>query len=191
MLATLRPAVVTLILLTILTGLIYPAVVTVVAQAALPRQANGSLIEADGKTVGSALVGQAFTSPKYFWGRPSATSPTPYNAAASGGSNLGPLHPDLAKNARGRVEALRRAGLAESVLVPVDLATASGSGLDPHISPAAAEVQVARVAAARGIAADRVREVVRRQTEPRQFGILGEPRVNVLLLNLALDRPEP
>ena len=192
MFGMLRASVVTLGLMTILTGLAYPALVTVIARAAFPAQADGSLVTgADGKVVGSRLVGQSFANPKYFWGRPSATAPTPYNATASAGSNFGPLNPDLAKNARGRIDALRQGGLDANTPVPVDLATASGSGLDPHISPAAAEVQVARVAAARGKSVAEVRELVARHTEPRQFGILGDPRVNVLLLNLALDGVRP
>lgn len=191
MLALLRTSVVFLVLMTIVTGVIYPAVVTVVAQVALSKQANGSLIQADGRTVGSELVGQSFASPRYFWGRLSATAPLPYNAAASGGSNFGPLHPDLVKNAQGRIDLLRQNGLAEAAVIPVDLATASGSGLDPHISPAAAEVQVARVAKARRMTEDHVRDLVVRQTESRQLGVLGEPRVNVLLLNLALDKRSP
>ena len=164
---------------------------TGVAQLAFPGAANGSLIVRDGRAVGSTLIGQPFAGPKYFWGRPSATSPSPYNAAASGGSNLGPLNPALATNVRARVEALRGAGLPEQTPVPVDLATASGSGLDPHISPAAAEVQVERVAAARGRSPAEVRDLITRHTEGRQLGLLGEPRVNVLLLNLDLDGRAP
>ena len=186
-----RTSVVTLIWMTVLTGLIYPGLVTVGAQALMPYQANGSLIESKGKPVGSALIGQPFAAPRYFWGRLSATAPAAYNAGASGGSNFGPLHPDLAKNARARVEALRRAGLDPKMPVPVDLGTASGSGLDPHITPAAAELQVARVAAARQLDETKVRELVRAHTESRQFGVLGEPRVNVLLVNIALDEAAP
>lgn len=186
MLAELRRSVVVLAVLTLLTGGLYPLVVTVLARAAFPRQAAGSMIEADGQPVGSALVGQPFTQPGYFWGRPSATSPVPYNAAASGGSNLGPTNPDLTKAVGERVAALQKAdpGIGP---VPADLVTASGSGLDPHISPAAAEVQVRRVAQARGLPEDRVRELVARHTEGRQWGLFGEPRVNVLRLNLDLD----
>ena len=191
MLALVRTSAVMLILLTILTGLVYPALVTGVAQLAFPAAANGSLIVQDGRTVGSALIGQPFAAPRYFWGRPSATSPTPYNAAASGGSNLGPLNPDLARNAQGRVDALRAAGLPAATPIPVDLATASGSGLDPHISPAAAAVQVDRVALARGRSPAEVRNIVARHTEGRQLGLLGEPRVNVLRLNLDLDGGAP
>ena len=191
MLATLRPAAVILVLMTILTGLIYPAAVTAIAQVAFPGPANGSFITAGDKVVGSRLIGQPFADPKYFRGRPSATSPTPYNAAASGGSNLGPSNPDLAAKVRDRIEVLRREGLDPATRVPADLVTASGSGLDPHISPAAAEVQVARVAAARKRPVDEVRALVARCTEGRQLGLLGEPRVNVLQLNLALDGVEP
>lgn len=182
----LRVSAVMLAMMTLLTGIAYPAVVTLVAQAIFPPQANGSLVFRAGKPVGSALIGQEFRRPGYFWGRPSATSPVPYNATASGGSNLGPLNPALKANAKARIEALRRAdpGLGP---VPVDLVTASGSGLDPHISPASAEVQVPRVAKARGRSEDEVRRLVARHTEGRQLGLLGEPRVNVLLLNLALD----
>lgn len=183
---SLRISVVVLALMSLLTGAAYPLVVTALAQVVLPSQANGSLVVAGGEPVGSALIGQPFSRPGYFWGRPSATAPTPYNAAASGGSNLGPLNPDLARNARSRIEAMQRHDPAMTGF-PVDLVTASGSGLDPHISPAAAESQVRRVAAARGLDENEVRRVVRRHTEGRQFGVLGEPRVNVLLLNLALD----
>jgi K+-transporting ATPase ATPase C chain len=172
--------------ITVLTGVIYPLLTTVIAQTAFPHQANGSLIARDGKAVGSELIGQPFTRPEYFWGRLSATSPVPYNAAASSGSNYGPLHPSLTENAAARIEALREHDL-ETATVPVDLATASGSGLDPHISPAAAEAQVKRVAAARKMTLEQVRALVRGHTESRQFGMLGEPRVNVLKLNLALD----
>jgi K+-transporting ATPase ATPase C chain len=187
---SLRISVVVLAVLTLLTGVVYPLVVTALAQVVLHSQANGSLVVAGGKPVGSALIGQPFSRPVYFWGRPSATAPVPYNAAASGGSNLGPLNPDLSKNVRSRIEALREhdSGLAA---VPVDLVTASGSGLDPHISPAAAEIQVRRVATARGLAEEEVRRIVRLHTEGRQLGLLGEPRVNVLGLNLALDGTIP
>jgi K+-transporting ATPase ATPase C chain len=182
----LRISVVVLAAITLLTGMVYPAVVTVFAQLVFPDQANGSLVIRDGKSIGSALIGQLFSRPDYFWGRPSATARIPYNGSASGGSNLGPLNPDLAKAVRCRIESLRNhdPGLAS---VPVDLVTSSGSGLDPHISPSAAEAQVRRVAAARGLSVDRVRRLVRLHTEGRQFGLLGEPRVNVLLLNLAMD----
>ena len=172
--------------LTLLTGVIYPLAVTAVARGVFPRQAAGSLIERDGRIVGSALIGQSFTSRRYFWGRLSATVP-PYNGAASSGSNLGPLNPALIDAAKGRLDALRAADPALGV-VPVDLATASGSGLDPHVSVAAALAQVPRVAAARGVSEDAVRALVARHTTPRGFGLLGEPVVAVLPLNLALDQ---
>jgi K+-transporting ATPase ATPase C chain len=187
MLAHLRPAIVSLILLSAVTGLAYPAVVTLIAQVVFPYQANGSLIVKDGKTVGSALIGQPFDDPKYFWSRPSATSPFGYNAGASSGSNLSPTNPALIEAVKGRVEALRAADPGNTAPVPVDLVTASGSGLDPHISPAAALYQVGRVAKARKMDEPAVRRLVEQNTESRQFGFLGEPRVNVLALNLALD----
>jgi K+-transporting ATPase ATPase C chain len=186
--AQLRPALVLLVTFTVITGVVYPLLVTGIAQALFPHQANGSLIVEDGKVVGSELIGQPFDDPKYFWSRPSATSPFPYNAAASSGSNLGPTNPALIKAVQERVDALRAADPGNTAPVPVDLVTASASGLDPHISPAAALYQVRRVARARGMAEDAVQAVVERHTEGRQFGYLGEPRVNVLLLNLALDR---
>lgn len=187
MLQQLKPAFLMLIVLSALTGVVYPLVVTGVAQAAFSNQANGSLIERDGKAVGSALIGQPFSDPKYFWGRPSATSPMPYNAGASTGSNQGPLNPALADAVKRRIEALQKADPDNKAPVPVDLIAASGSGLDPHISPAAAQYQAARVAKARGLAVDKVRALVAQHTEGRQLGFLGEPRVNVLKLNLALD----
>jgi potassium-transporting ATPase KdpC subunit len=190
MFAQLKAAVLMLIVLSVLTGIVYPLVVTGIAQAGFSRQANGSLIERDGKAVGSALIGQPFSDLKYFWSRPSATGPMPYNAGASSGSNQGPLNPALADAVKARVEALQKADPDNKGPVPVDLVTASSSGLDPHISPAAAEYQVARVAKARGLAADRVRALMAEHTEGRQLGFLGEPRVNVLKLNLALDALE-
>lgn len=186
MLSLLRQSVLVFVALTVVTGVAYPLVLTGVAQTVFPHEANGSLIEHDGKLVGSRLIGQQFDGPRYFWGRPSATSPA-YNAAASTGSNFGPTNPAQLDAVRSRVESLRKAHPAESGPVPVDLVTASASGLDPHISPAAAEYQVARVAQARGLAPQQVRDVVARLTERRQFGLLGEPRINVLALNLALD----
>jgi K+-transporting ATPase ATPase C chain len=183
----LRPALVSLAALTLLTGLLYPLVITGIAQVLFPRQANGSLILIDGKPVGSSLIGQPFDAPKYFWGRPSATSPFPYNAAASSGSNLGPTNDALMKAVQARIDALKAADPDNPVPLPVDLVTASGSGLDPHISPASAAYQVRRVARARGMEEAAVRQLVSQHTEGRQLGILGEPRVNVLTLNLALD----
>jgi K+-transporting ATPase ATPase C chain len=185
--AHLRPALVLLIAFSVLTGLIYPAVVTGIAQLVFPRQANGGLIVRDGKVVGSSLIGQPFDDPKYFWGRPSATSPFPYNAASSSGSNQGPTSPALLDAVKGRVEALRAADPDNRARVPVDLVTASASGLDPHISPAAALYQVHRVARARKLDDAVVQRLVEQHTEGRQLGFLGEPRVNVLELNLALD----
>lgn len=182
-----RPTLVLLVLLSAITGVAYPALVTGVAQAVFPGKANGSLILSDGKPVGSVLIGQPFTDPKYFWSRPSGTAPYPYNAASSSGTNLGPLNPTLHDAVKARIAALRAADPGNARPVPVDLVTASGSGLDPHISPAAAEYQVARVARVRGVPEERVREVVARHTEGRTFQLLGEPRVNVLAANLDLD----
>jgi K+-transporting ATPase ATPase C chain len=187
MFAHVRAAIVSLIALTVITGVIYPLIVTVVAQVVFPFQANGSLIVKDGKPVGSALIGQPFDDPKYFWGRPSATTPFQYNAASSSGSNLSPTNPDLVKAVQGRVDALRAADPGNTTSVPVDLVTASGSGLDPHISPAAALYQLPRVARTRGLDPQTVRQLVERHTEGRFLGLLGEPRVNVLALNLSLD----
>lgn len=183
----LRRASIVFALLTLLTGIVYPLVVTGVGQVAFARQVNGSLIQQGERVAGSRLLGQLFISPKYFWGRPSATGPYPYNGAASGGSNQGPINPALEAAVKERVAALRAADPGNTAPVPVDLVTASGSGLDPHISPAAAEYQVARVARERNIAQDDVRELVREATQGRTLGILGEPRVNVLELNLLLD----
>ena len=191
MLTQLRPALVSLAIFTALTGVIYPVVVTVIAQIAFPRQAHGSLIERNGKVVGSELIGQAFDQPKYFWGRPSATAPFGYNAAASTGSNLGPTNPALTDAIATRVKALRESGVDSQKPIPVDLVTASGSGLDPHISPAAALFQVERVAKARGRSIDEVQRLVEQHIEHRTFGALGERRVNVLKLNLALDGQAP
>jgi K+-transporting ATPase ATPase C chain len=187
MLAHVRPAIVSLILLSVVTGIAYPAIVTAIAQVVFPHQANGSLIVKDGQPVGSALIGQPFDDPKYFWGRPSATTPFAYNAGSSSGSNLSPTNPDLVKAVQARVDALRAADPGNTAPVPVDLVTASGSGLDPHISPAAALYQVSRVAKTRKLDPDVVRRLVAQHTEGRLFGLLGEPRVNVLELNLALD----
>jgi len=183
----LRPAVISFLLLTLLTGIAYPLLVTGISQATMSGKANGSLIVKEGRPVGSSLIGQSFSDPKYFWGRPSATGPVPNNAAASSGSNLGPTNPALMDAVKARVQALRDADPGNQHAVPVDLVTASGSGLDPHISPAAAEYQLARVARVRNLNPDAVRKLVAEHTEGRQFGVLGESRVNVLELNLALD----
>jgi len=187
MLAHCRAAVVSLVIFSIVTGVAYPAIVTAIAQAVFPRQANGSLIVRDGKAVGSALIGQPFDDPRYFWGRPSATTPFSYNAGSSSGSNLSPTNPDLVKAVQARVDAIRAADPDITAPVPVDLVTASASGLDPHISPAAALYQVFRVAKARKLDPQAVARLVEEHIEGRLFGLLGEPRVNVLELNLALD----
>jgi len=187
MLKELKTALIMLTVMTVITGALYPLAVTGIAQAVFPRQASGSLIQRDGKAVGSDLIGQPFAAQKYFWSRPSATSPYPYNASSSSGSNQGPLNPALADAVTARVKALREADPGNTAPVPADLVTASGSGLDPHISAAAAEYQVARVAKARSLDPARVRALVAEATESRQLGFLGEPRVNVLKLNLALD----
>lgn len=185
--AVLRPALTLFVALSLVTGLAYPLASTGLASLLFPQQAAGSLIERDGTLVGSRLIGQAFSEPKYFWGRPSATAPMAYNAAASGGANLGPTNPALASAIAARAQALRDADPGNDAPVPVDLVTASGSGLDPHISPAAAEYQVARVARARGLATEPVRALVAAHTFAPALGLLGEPVVNVLELNLALD----
>ena len=183
----LRPALFLLLCLTLLTGLLFPLAVTGLAQLLFPYHANGSLLEIDGRVAGSALIGQPFAGDRYFWSRPSATVP-PYDAAASGGSNLGPTNPALLARVQADIDRLRRADPGEPVGPPIDLVTTSGSGLDPDISPAAAEYQVDRVAKARGLASERVRGMVAEHTAGRTLGVLGEPRVNVLELNLALDR---
>lgn len=182
-----RPAIISLVLLSLLTGVAYPLAVTAVAQLAFRAQANGSLIEHDGKVVGSALIGQPFDDPEYFWGRLSATSPVPYNGDASSGSNYGPLSAALLEAVQGRIDALKKADPGNTFPIPVDLVTASGSGLDPHISPAAAAYQAARVARVRGLPEGAVRKLVAENTRGRQLGFLGEPVVAVLPLNLALD----
>ncbi|SEW23329.1 potassium-transporting ATPase subunit KdpC [Luteibacter sp. 329MFSha] len=183
----LRNGIVLLLLLTAVTGVAYPLAVTAVAAVLFPGQANGSVVERDGKPVGSSLIGQSFTTPGYFWGRPSATTPGPDNAAASTGSNLGPTNPTLAEAAKQRIAALRAADPGNAAPVPVELVAASASGLDPEISPAAARYQVARVARARGLDVAKVQALVDEHTQQRQLGVLGEPRVNVLALNMALD----
>ena len=173
---------------TILVGFLYPLAVTLFGQVLFPRQAAGSLIVVNGKTVGSELIGQPFDDPKYFWSRPSATSPFAYNAGSSGGSNLGPTNPDFIKSVQGRVDALKKANPdMANAPVPMDLVTASGSGLDPHISPAAAEYQASRVAKTRNLAIAKVEELITQNTQGRWLGFIGEPGVNVLKLNLALD----
>lgn len=184
-----KPALIMLVIWTLLTGMLYPAVVTALAQVLFPHQANGSLIEdKDGRPLGSQLIGQPFSDPRYFWGRPSATAPFPYNAGASSGSNQGPTSPALVDAVKARIQALHDADPENQAPIPVDLVTASGSGLDPQISPAAAAYQINRVAKARHIDAQKLRDLVSQQTDSRQWGIFGEPRVNVLSLNLELDR---
>jgi K+-transporting ATPase ATPase C chain len=183
-----KPALLMLMYFSVLTGIIYPLIVTFSAQTFFPSQANGSLLTDNDQPLGSELIGQAFSRPEYFWGRPSATSPTPYNAGASSGSNQGPANPALIAAVQIRIKALRNADPKNTKPIPVDLVTASASGLDPHISPAAAVFQIERVAAARHLPVHNIQELVKRYTEPRLWRILGEPRVNVLKLNLALDR---
>lgn len=187
MLKMLRQSVVTLLAMGVLVGVIYPLAVTGIGQGLFSHKAGGSMIVEDAEAVGSELIGQPFSGPRYFWTRPSATAPVPYNAAASAGSNLGPTNPVLLAALKERVQTLRAADPGNSAKVPADLITASASGLDPHISPAAAEYQVARVARARGLTEDEVRSLVAEHTEGRQWGVFGEARVNVLELNLALD----
>ncbi|MGV7209442.1 potassium-transporting ATPase subunit KdpC [Oxalobacteraceae bacterium A2-2] len=186
-----RPAVVLFGALTLICGVLYPLAVTGIGSAAFPAQAAGSIVEAGGKPLGSMLIGQAFSSPRYFWGRPSATGPMPDNGAGSGGSNQGPLNPALADAVKGRIEALKAAAPGNHDPIPVDLVTASASGLDPEISVAAALYQVGRIAAARQLDPGKVRELVESQRQDRFLGWFGEPRVNVLALNLALDGKSP
>jgi K+-transporting ATPase ATPase C chain len=186
-----RPVLVLFIGLTVITGVVYPVVVTAIGHVAFAHQASGSLIEKNGKVVGSEVIGQQFDAPYYFWGRLSATSPNPYNAQSSGGSNLGPTNPALADEVKGRLAALHDADPSNTAPVPVDLVTSSGSGLDPEISPAAAAYQIERVANARKLSRSEVEALVTQNTNGRQFGILGEARVNVLKLNLALDELKP
>ena len=183
----LRPIVTMLLLMTLITGVIYPLVVTGAAQLLFPAKANGSLVEHDGHAVGSSLIGQSFTDPKYFWGRPSATAPMANNGNASTGSNLGPTNSALTDAVKQRIDALHAADPGNNAVIPSDLVTASGSGLDPEITPAAAQYQLARVARLRGLSEDQVRGLVAAASSGRQLGVLGEPRVNVLQLNLALD----
>jgi K+-transporting ATPase ATPase C chain len=185
--AIVRPALVLFVALTVLTGIAYPLAVTGIGQAVFPAQAAGSLIARNGQPVGSSLIGQHFSDPKYLWGRPSATSPAPYNASSSGGSNLGPLNPALADAVKARIAALRSADPGNTAAVPVDLVTASGSGLDPHVSAAGARYQAARLAQVRHLPLETVQQLIGEHTEGRLFGLLGEPRVNVLQFNLALD----
>ena len=187
MIRELRTACMMLLAFTLVTGIVYPLVLTGISQVVFPQQANGSLIVKDGQVAGSELIGQPFDDPKYFWSRPSATSPFPYNAGASSGSNLAVSNPAQVDAIGNRVKKLRESGIAADVAIPIDLVTASGSGLDPHISVTAARIQVPRVARVRGISEDSVRQLLERHTEGRQFGVLGEPRVNVLSLNLAVN----
>ena len=191
MLKELQPALILLALLSALTGAAYPALVTGLAQATMPDQANGSLLKENGQAVGSRLIGQPFSDPRYFWGRPSATAPMPYNGGSSGGANLGPLNPALEAAVQERIAALKAADPSQQAPIPVDLVTASASGLDPHISPAAARWQAPRVARLRGLPEAQVLALLERHTEGHQWGFLGEPRVNVLALNRALDQAAP
>jgi K+-transporting ATPase ATPase C chain len=187
MLKELKPALLMLLVLTALTGIVYPLLVTGIAQGLFPQQANGSLIERDGKVAGSALIGQPFSDPRYFWTRPSATAPMPYNAGASSGSNQGPLNPALKDAVQARIAALKASDPGQTAPIPVDLVTASASGLDPEISPAAAAWQAPRIARLRGLSEAEVAKLIAAHTQGRQLGVLGEPRINVLSLNLALD----
>lgn len=189
MIKHLKPAIILFVLLSVLTGVLYPAIVTGLAQLLFPHQANGSFMtDRDGKPTGSSLIGQPFSSPGHFWGRPSATGPFPYNAGASSGSNLGPTNPALVDVVKARIQALKIADPDNKASIPVDLITASGSGLDPHISPAAADYQINRVAKARNMKPEKLRALIDANTESRQWSLLGEQRVNVLLLNLAMDQ---
>jgi potassium-transporting ATPase KdpC subunit len=185
---TLRTSLAFIALLTVLTGILYPLLITGIAHIAFPSRANGSLVTNEGRVVGSALIGQSFSRSDYFWGRPSATQPSGYTGTASSGSNLGPLNPALIDSVRQRALRIWAMDSATAALVPVDLVTSSASGLDPHVSVASALLQVSRIARTRGIAEDEVRTLVQRHIEGRQWGVLGEPRVNVLLLNLSLDQ---
>ena len=191
MLKQLKPAIILMALFTLILGLAYPALVTGIAQVLMPGKANGSLIVQGDKVVGSALIGQQFTDPKYFWGRPSATPRLPYNGAESGGSNYGPLNPALKDEVQTRIAALKAADPGQTAPIPVDLVTSSASGLDPHISPAAAQWQAGRVARLRGLPVEQVNTLIGQHTQGRQWGFLGEARVNVLQLNLALDAHKP
>jgi len=184
----LRSALILLGVMVLFTGIIYPVLVTLIAQVVFPRQANGSLIESEGKYLGSELIGQQFDQDRYFWGRPSATLPSPYNGSASAGSNYGPSNEELLVNIQKRIEALKNSDPENTMPIPVDLVTYSASGLDPHISLAAALYQIPRIARQRHVSEESLQEIVKRYTKGRQFGVLGEPRVNVLRLNLALDK---
>jgi len=191
LISTFRPALSLLVVLTAITGLAYPFFVTGVSQTVMPDQANGSLIKENGKVIGSNLIGQQFTDPAYLWGRPSATTPTTYNGQSSGGSNLGPTNPDLAKAVQDRITALQKVDPTNTTVVPIDLVTASASGLDPEISPAAAQYQAARIASLRHLPLPQVQGIIQAHTEGRQVGLFGEPRVNVLAVNMELDKVAP